>query len=309
VGHLGSRHARIYSELAGVELVGVVDSDLSRARAVADEYGTRALGGIEEIPSSVEAVSVVVPTDRHFQVASELLRRGFHLLIEKPITVTVAEARELHRVAEERKVVIQVGHVERFNPAVLAVEKILRPPRFIECHRLAPYQPRGTEVSVVLDLMIHDLEIILHLVASPVESLEAVGMPVLSPSEDIANARIRFRSGCIANVTASRITPHRMRKIRIFQDDGYISLDYNEQRAEVYRLEAGRICREVLATRRQEPLKLELQSFVESVRLGGLPQVPAEHGLGALKLANDILTDAARARKKLARLKTRSREE
>ncbi|HPJ72595.1 MAG TPA: Gfo/Idh/MocA family oxidoreductase, partial [bacterium] len=238
-----------------------------------------------------------------------LLRRGFHLLIEKPITVTVAEARELHRVAEERKVVIQVGHVERFNPAVLAVEKILRPPRFIECHRLAPYQPRGTEVSVVLDLMIHDLEIILHLVASPVESLEAVGMPVLSPSEDIANARIRFRSGCIANVTASRITPHRMRKIRIFQDDGYISLDYNEQRAEVYRLEAGRICREVLATRRQEPLKLELQSFVESVRLGGLPQVPAEHGLGALKLANDILTDAARARKKLARLKTRSREE
>jgi len=309
VGHLGSRHARIYSELPGVELAAVVDSDRTRARDIAEQYGARACPTIADLPEDVEAVSVVVPTDRHFQVSAQLLEMGYHLLIEKPITVTVAEAEQLHRMAQERSLMIQVGHVERFNPAILAVEKILGIPRFIECHRLAPFQPRGTEVSVVLDLMIHDLEIILHLVASPVESVEAVGMPVLSPSEDIANARISFRNGCIANVTASRISAQRMRKIRIFQDDAYISLDYNAQEARVFRVEAGRILGETLGTERKEPLKLELSSFVDSVRLGGKPQVPAEHGLGALRLANEILAQAARETKKLARLREKKQEQ
>jgi len=306
VGHLGSRHARIYSELPGVELVGVVDSDPERAREVARQYGTRFFASPDDLPDSVEAVSVVVPTDRHYQVSAPLLQRGFHLLIEKPITALVAEAEELHRIASARSLMIQVGHVERFNPAILAVEKILHEPRFIECHRLAPFQKRGTEVSVVLDLMIHDLEIILHLVDSPVESLEAVGTAVLSPSEDIANARVRFRSGCIANITASRVSPDRVRKIRIFQDDAYISLDYNAQQAEVYRRQAGRIVSEILQTERGEPLKLEIGSFVESVRLGGRPQVPAEHGLSALRLAGEILASIDRERKKIDRLREKA---
>jgi len=309
VGHLGSRHARIYHELEGVELVGVVDTIRARAEEEAEQYHTRAFAELDELPEGTEAVSVVVPTDRHFEVASRLLNRGCHLLVEKPLTVTVAEARELLKLADRLGLMIQVGHVERFNPAVLAVEKILKEPRFIECHRQASFQPRGTEVGVVLDLMIHDLDIILHLVASPVDALEAVGVSVLTPYEDIANARIRFKSGCIANVTASRVSPERMRKIRIFQDDAYISLDYVDQEALVYRKEANRITREYLPAPKREPLKLELKSFAESVRLGGKPQVPAEHGLEALKVAAEITREVERSMRKLKKLQEKAKEE
>jgi predicted dehydrogenase len=229
--------------------------------------------------------------------------------VEKPITMTVASARELLRLAERLGLIIQVGHVERFNPAILAVEKILMEPRFIECHRQACFQPRGTEVGVVLDLMIHDLDIILHLVASPVAELEAVGVPILTRHEDLANARLKFKSGCIANVTASRVSVDRMRKIRIFQDDAYISLDYIAQEAMVYRKEVHRITRERLPALKSEPLKLELGSFVECVRLGGKPQVPPEHALEALKVATDIIREVQKSERKLKKLQEKAQQE
>ena len=309
VGHLGCRHARIYSELPDVDLVGVVDIDFNRAVEVAREYGARPLRSIAEIPSEVEAVSVVVPTDRHFDVSRELLSRGFHLLLEKPITETDVQARELLKLAEKANLLIQVGHVERFNPAILALEKILKEPRFIECHRQAPFQIRGTEVGVVLDLMIHDLDIILHLVSSPLESVEAVGVPILSSREDIAQARLKFRNGCIANVSTSRVSSERVRRLRIFQDNAYISIDYIHRRGKVYRKQGGSITIEELPVPRGEPLRLELESFIESVRLGGRPQVPAEHGLEALTVAMEIIKEVEKSRKKLKKLQNLEEEE
>ena len=272
VGHLGSLHARMYSEMEGVELVGVVDDLYPRAEEIARKYGSLSFPAIDLLPKEVEAVSVVVPTPGHYQVARALLERGYHLLVEKPFTQDILQAKELLRLAERNNLLVQVGHVERFNPAILAAERVIKEPRFIECHRQASFQPRGTEVGVVLDLMIHDLDIILHLVGSPVVELEAVGAPVLSRYEDIANARLKFKNGAIANVTASRISPEKMRKIRIFQDDAYISLNYITQQAWIYRKEGNHIVSELLPSTRGEPLRLELQSFVESIRLGGVPK-------------------------------------
>jgi len=309
VGSLGSRHARIYSELPGVELVGVLDTDRERTEEIATQYDCQAFLTLEEIPSSVEAISIVVPTDRHYEVAGGLMNRGYHLLIEKPITDDVSHARELLRLAEKSNLLLQVGHVERFNPGILEIEKIVKEPRFIECHRNAPFQPRGTEVGVVLDLMIHDLDIILYLVSSPVASLEAVGATILSKHEDIANARIKFKSGCIANITTSRVSPAKMRKIRIFQDDAYISLDYMAQTAQIYRKEAGRIIIDELPIPRGEPLKLELESFVEAVRLGGKPQVPAEGSLAALEVAVAVTEEVAKSEKRLAKFQENPGEE
>lgn len=309
VGHLGSRHARIYSELPGVELVGVVDVVLSRAEKVSREYHSRSFKSIYDLPQDVEAVSVVVPTDQHYQVTKKLLLRGCHLLVEKPITDDIVQAQELLKLAEKYNLLLQVGHVERFNPGILALEKIIKEPRFIECHRQAPFQPRGTEVGVVMDLMIHDIDIILYLVASPVDSLEAVGVPVLTAQEDIANARIKFKNGCMANISASRVSPEKMRKIRIFQDDAYISLDYIAQEALVYRKEGNRITVQRLPAPKREPLKLELKSFIECVRLGGKPQVPAEHSLEALKVATEIIGEVKKAERRLRKLQAKSREE
>lgn len=309
VGALGSRHARIYSELPGVELVGVLDTDSKRTEEIAAQYDCQPFMTLEEIPSSVEAISIVVPTDRHYEVASRLMNRGYHLLIEKPITDDVSHARELLRLAEKSDLLLQVGHVERFNPGILEIEKIVKEPRFIECHRNAPFQPRGTEVGVVLDLMIHDLDIILYLVSSPVVSLEAVGATILSKHEDIANARIKFKSGCIANITTSRVSPNRMRKIRIFQDDAYISLDYMAQTAQIYRKEAGRIFVDEIPIPRGEPLKLELESFTEAVRLGGKPQVPAEGSLAALEVAVAVTEEVAKSEKKLKKIQENPEDE
>ena len=309
VGSLGSRHARIYSELPGVELVGVLDTDRERTEEIATQYDCQAFLTLEEIPSSVEAISIVVPTDRHYEVADGLMNRGYHLLIEKPITDDVSHARELLKLAEKSNLLLQVGHVERFNPGILEIEKIVKEPRFIECHRNAPFQTRGTEVGVVLDLMIHDLDIILYLVSSPVASLEAVGATILSKHEDIANARIKFKSGCIANITTSRVSPAKMRKIRIFQDDAYISLDYMAQTAQIYRKEAGRIIIDELPIPRGEPLKLELESFVEAVRLGGKPQVPAEGSLAALEVAVAVTEEVAKSEKRLAKFQENPGEE
>jgi predicted dehydrogenase len=295
VGSLGINHARIYAELPGCELAGIFDTDVTRAGEVAAQYGTTACVSLDELAARVDAASIVVPTHLHFDVASQMIRQGKHLLVEKPITSTTSEAEELVRLADEHKVVLQVGHIERFNPVMEYLEKAARHPKFIEAHRLAPFpppregmHPRGTEVNVVLDLMIHDIEVILHLVRSPVKEVRAVGVPVLSGSEDIANVRLEFENGCVANITASRISPERMRKIRVFVEDAYISLDYQKQAGEVFRKTAQGIAGEDVPIQKGEPLANELRSFVECVATQGTPKVSGVHAAEALKLAAHI---------------------
>lgn len=289
VGHIGKSHARVYSELAGhAELVAVYDTDPDNARLVADQFGARATRTIEEFTALVDAATVATPTPTHFQLARRLLAEGKHLLVEKPITENTADARALSELAHERGCVLQVGHIERFNPALGALEKLLTRPKFIEAHRLSPYPQRSTEIGVVLDLMIHDLEIILHLVRSPLASIDAVGVPVLSRGEDIANARLRFENGCVANVTASRISPEKMRKIRVFQEDGYLSLDYQNQTGEIYRRGPGGITRDPVEIEKDEPLKRELLSFVECAKAGLQPKVSGMQAAAALEVAIEI---------------------
>ena len=292
VGSLGEHHVRLYRELSGAELAGVYDVNAARAAEVAGKYGTRAFDSPDALAAAVDAASVVVPTDRHRDVAGLLLERGIHLLVEKPIAATTQEAEELSALADARGLILQVGHVERFNPVLGVLEQLGGRPRFIEAHRLAPYPaprpglpPRGTEVSVILDLMIHDLEVILHLVRSPVTAIHAVGVPVLSPSEDIANVRLAFANGCIANVTASRISPERMRKIRVFFDDAYMSLDYMNQTGEVHRRTATGIARTDVPIEKGEPLRMELQSFLDCVARRDEPRVGGRQAAEALKLA------------------------
>jgi predicted dehydrogenase len=288
VGHIGSNHARIYAELPHAEFVGVFDIDPAHAAEIATKYKVKAAGSLDQFAEMVDAASVATPTSAHFPVARDLLARGKHLLIEKPITENSADARELAQCAAEKRLVLQVGHVERFNPVLSALEQRLTHPRFIEAHRLSPYPNRSTEIGVVLDLMIHDLEIILHLVNSSVENIDAVGVPVLSRGEDIANARLRFASGCIANITSSRISPERMRKIRVFQEDAYLSLDYQGQSGEIYRRINGRITRDPVAIEKEEPLRKQLASFVECALTGGAPKVSGSHAAVALELAIEI---------------------
>jgi predicted dehydrogenase len=288
VGHIGSNHARIYAELPQAEFVAVFDIDPARAAEIATKYKAKAAESLNEFAEMVDAASVATPTSAHFPVARDLLARGKHLLIEKPITENTADARDLAQRAAEKRLVLQVGHVERFNPVLSALEQRLTHPRFIEAHRLSPYPNRGTEIGVVLDLMIHDLEIILHLVNSTVENIDAVGVPVLSHGEDIANARLRFASGCIANITSSRISPERMRKIRVFQEDAYLSLDYQGQSGEIYRRVNGQITRDPVAIEKEEPLRQQLASFVDCALTGGEPKVSGSHAAAALELAVEI---------------------
>ena len=295
VGHLGQYHARIYSELPEAELVGVYDVDPGRAEAIARKYRTRSFATLESLADATEALSVVVPTDKHRGVAGLLLEKGRHLLVEKPIAATTAEAEELVRLAREHQCLLQIGHVERFNPVLSYLDSMNKPPKFIEAHRLAPYPPpregagpRGTEVSVVLDLMIHDLEVILHLVGASVTAIHAVGIPVLSPSEDIANVRLVFANGCVANITASRISPEKMRKIRVFLPDSYISLDYQAQEGLIYRKDGERITRDKVPIEKGEPLANELRSFVRCVAERGQPLVTGDQAAEALKLAVEI---------------------
>src|ERR1700736_6578310 len=288
VGHIGSNHARLYAEIPSAEFAAVYDIDPIRAAAVAQKYNVKAAGSAWEFGDMVEAASVATPTTTHYDVARSLLQSGKHLLIEKPISESTREASELATMASDKNVILQVGHVERFNPILSALEARLTHPRFIEAHRLSPYPNRSTDIGVVLDLMIHDLEIILHLVRSPVESIDAVGIPVLSKSEDIANARIRFKNGCVANLTSSRISPERMRKIRVFQEDAYISLDYEKQSGEIYRLESGKIARDKVPIERKEPLKQQLVSFIECATTGRQPRVSGFQATAALELAVEI---------------------
>jgi predicted dehydrogenase len=288
VGHIGGNHARIYAEMRGAQFTAIYDIDETRAREIAAKFNVQAAHSLDEFSALVDAASVATPTHSHFNVGRALLGQGKHLLIEKPIAEKTSDAHELAHLAAEKGLVLQVGHVERFNPVLSALEQRLTHPRFIEAHRLSPYPNRSTDIGVVLDLMIHDLEIILHLVHAPVENIDAVGVPVLSKGEDIANARLRFAGGCIANITSSRISPERMRKIRVFQEDAYLSLDYQTQTGEIYRRANGQIAREPVAIEKEEPLRQQLASFVECAITGGEPKVSGSHAAAALELAVEI---------------------
>ncbi len=288
LGHIGKNHARIAAQIPDTEFAAVYDVDTGNAQQIAELYQTRATASLEGFAELVDAATIATPTPTHFEVAKLLLERGKHVLIEKPITENTAHARELAQLAQARGVIIQVGHVERFNPVLSALEQRLTRPRFIESHRLSPYPNRSTEIGVVLDLMIHDLEIVLHLVRSPVKNVDAVGVPVLSRGEDIANARIRFENGCVANITVSRISPEKMRKIRVFQEDAYLSLDYQNQTGEMYRRDGIGIVRETVEIEKDEPLKRELESFVECSRAGLQPKVTGRQATAALELALEI---------------------
>jgi predicted dehydrogenase len=295
VGSLGQWHARVYSELDNAELVGVYDINPDRAQEIAERYHTRAFSDMNELADIAEALSIAVPTHLHYDVACNMLDKGIHLLVEKPITDNLAHAESLVELARARQCVLQVGHVERFNPVMSYLEAQLDKPNFIEAIRLAPFpaprpglHPRGTEVSVIFDLMIHDLEIILHLVNDEIERVDAVGVPVLSPSEDIANARILFKNGCVANVTASRVSQESLRKIRVFQSDTYLSLDYQGQTGQLIKKTESGIEKSDVPIEKEEPLKNELLSFITCVQNGHEPKVSGEHASRALELASEI---------------------
>ncbi len=285
VGHLGSRHAQIYAAMAGVRLTAVCDTDPRKARAVATSLGCQAVTDYHELFGLVDAVSLAVPTSLHAAIGRPLLRQGIHVLIEKPLCTTLAQANALIRAAHRSRRILQVGHVERFNTALHTAMRYLTHPRFIEVDRLSPYPFRGTDVSVVLDVMIHDLDMLLLLVRSPVTRVDALGISVLSSTEDIANARLEFASGCIANLTASRVSDESMRRIRVFQEDSYLSIDYKAQTVELARRIRTRIHRVNLPVTQRPPLQDELAAFVRSIVRRRPPAVSGAAGRAAVALA------------------------
>ena len=296
VGYLGQFHAEKYAQLENAELVAVVDLDRERAAQVAEKVGARSCSDFREILGQVDAVSIVVPTQSHYEVAKAFLEKGVHVLLEKPITTTLAEADELIRIAAAMKAVFQVGHLERFNPAVLALDGVVSKPGFIESIRIAPFKPRGTDVNVVLDLMIHDIDIIQNIVGSKPEQINSIGTPVFSEEEDIANARIQFANGCIANVTASRISLKSERKMRIFQPDAYISVDFQNKTFAVFRKGDGEmfpgvpnITKEEHSFGQTDALKSEIEAFLDSIATGKPPVVSGEDGRQALETALKII--------------------
>jgi predicted dehydrogenase len=311
VGHLGKIHAKLWNEVEDAQLIGVYDEDHARAEAVAKEIGTKSFSDLFALINAVDALSIVTPTFAHYSVAKSAIERWKHVLIEKPITTTTREAEELIQMAAEKKVKVQVGHIERFNPALLAIEKYLHDPKFFESHRMAQFKARGTDVPVVLDLMIHDIDVILSLVKSPVKSVDASGVAIVSEELDIANARIKFENGAVANVTASRISVNPMRKLRIFEGKGYFSLDFGGKSADVFRLledgaevdpthmmklgeiENADILRNIVyekpEVRDLNPLKYELELFRDAIANNTRPIVAGEDGLEALRVADLIL--------------------
>jgi predicted dehydrogenase len=311
LGHLGSLHAKMLSTARGCVLQSVYDVDPERCASVAKEYGASAARDLDELLSQVDAVSIATPTSSHFEVAARAVELGKHVFLEKPITETVQQARELNAMAEAKGVKVQVGHIERFNPAIVAIDTYNPDPLFVESHRLAQFKPRGTDVPVVLDLMIHDIDIILALVKSQVEKIEASGIAVISDSADIANARLQFRNGCVANITASRISQKQMRKMRLFQKNAYISIDFGKGSSEVFRIvedgdtsvtpttmlgniDWGSVNRTIAyeipaVPQNHNPLQYELQLFVDAVNNGTKPIVDGHAAQHALEVAEEIV--------------------
>ena len=309
-GHLGNFHTKMFAQIPTVELVGVYDVDKAKAERIAAEHGTKAFGDYEQLIAEVQAVSIATTTVTHFDVARRALEKGVHAFIEKPITETIDQAKILVELADARKLALQVGHIERFNPAILALEQYKLRPLFIESHRLAQFNPRGSDVAVVLDLMIHDIDLILSLVRSPVTRIDANGVAVVSGSEDIANARLQFENGCVANVTASRISQNKMRKMRLFQNDAYISIDFSQGLSEVFRIvdeddphakptmmlgkiDQGERKRVIVyeqpEVKEVNSLKYELELFIKSIVNGTQPPVSGRDGLQALEVAQEIM--------------------
>ena len=310
VGHLGSLHAKMYAQISSANLAGVFDVDSQRTQKLAAEFGVKAFSTLDDLLSQVEAVSIATTTQTHYEVAIQVIKRGVHLLIEKPITATIEQAKMLTEQAEKTGLKLQVGHIERFNPAILALEPYNITPLFIESHRLAQFNPRGSDVAVVLDLMIHDIDLILSLVKSKVTRIDANGIAVISDTPDIANARLQFENGCVANVTGSRISQNKMRKMRLFQRDAYISIDFAQGLAEVFRLvdeqtpnvkptmmlgkiDQGQhkriIVYEQPEVQEVNALKYELERFVESIQKNTETPVTGRDGLHALEVAREIL--------------------
>jgi predicted dehydrogenase len=300
VGSLGTHHARILAALPEARLVAVVDRDLARARDIGGRHGVAFFADYRQLDPGIEAVTVAVPTTEHPAVVSDCLTRGFAVLVEKPMAARVEEGEAMVAQAERSGRLLCVGHTERFNPAVRAVAARARHPRFIEAHRLGVFTARSTDVDVVLDLMIHDLDVILSLVPAPLETVDAVGVQALTDKVDIANARLRFAGGCVANVTASRISTDRVRKLRIFEDDSYTSIDYAEQSVVAYALRrtGGRpeIVRDPIEVHPEEPLAVELRAFVRAVRGEAERCVTAREGLAALRAARQVVDQIARGR-------------
>lgn len=293
VGYAGKLHAQKYAASAISKLVAVADIDGDRAQAVGAELGVDGVADYRQLFGRVRCVSVAVPTQAHYRVARDFLKAGIDVLVEKPITSDLEDGRSLVDLARREGLLIQVGHLERFNPVVRKLEGVIGSPRFIECHRLAPFIERGTDVDVVLDLMIHDIDVISSLVHSPVENIDATGVAVLTDKPDIANARIRFANGCVANVTASRVSMKRERKVRFFQSDAYISLDYDAKSAQVYRMEDRSrgwlgIKGQTFEAENGDALQDEVDSFIRAVRSRDVPLVSGEDGLHALEIASKI---------------------
>jgi len=295
VGYLGRFHAQKYAQAAECELVAVADSRQEAAGKVAAEVGTQAVTDYRELLGKVDAVSIVTPTPAHFPIARDFLNAGAHVLVEKPITETPEQAREMIALAAKNKRILQVGHLERFNAAILAAEPYLHSPRFVECVRLAPYRERGTDVNVVLDLMIHDIDIVQTIVGAPITSIDAIGTLVFSDEIDIANARIHFANGCVANVTASRVSVRAERKLRIFEDDAYLSLDLQQKILTLIRKRPPSdppgplpVTIDEQNLGQGDALKAEIESFLECIRTGRLPVVSGEAGLMALETAMRI---------------------
>jgi predicted dehydrogenase len=313
VGNLGQHHARVYSQLADCKLVGIADADSARAAEISKKLHCIHFDSLAAMLGEVDAVSVVVPTALHYQVASIFLKRGVHCLLEKPMTIDLKEADALLALAKKHKALLQVGHIERFNPAILALHEFKLEPLFIEAHRLGPYSPRNTDIGVVLELMIHDIDIVLAMVNRKVERVEAVGIPVLSRTEDIANVRLNFKGGCVANLTASRVTTRKERKIRVFSRDAYVSVDYLAKEARLYKLKEGAdptqagsliglsqmVVSERLKIKDEEQLKLELEAFADSIKNGKRAVVTGQQGRDAVALGLEIQSQMAKHRKKV----------
>jgi len=289
VGYMGQRHARVFSELEDASLVGVCDESEENRKNISSLYNTAAYSDYRQLIGKVDGVSIATPTKFHYSIAEDFLQSGVHVLVEKIITSEAKESSELIELAKKNKLVLQVGHVERYNPAVIKLGELVANPLFIECHRVGPYPGRGTETNVVNEVMIHDLDIILRIVNSQVVSIDAFGAEVLSKTADIVNARINFASGCVANITASRVSEKRLRKIRVFQPKSYISLDYFEQTIDISEKgEGSTIKKTSIPIEKAEPLKEELRDFLECVKYNKKPRVSGEDGLKALQLANLI---------------------
>ena len=295
VGYLGKFHAQKYAQLESSELVAVCDASLEIAQAIADEHDVPAFTNYHDLIGKVDAVSIVVPTQKHYEVAKVFLENKIHVLLEKPITSTVAEAEELVKIAEQNKCVFQIGHLERFNPAVLALENELKQPLFIESNRIAPFNPRGADVNVVLDLMIHDIDIILDFARSPVKHIDANGVAVISKEIDIANARITFENGCVANVTASRVSMKSERIMRIFQHDAYISIDFQNKKLSVHKKGDGEMYPGIAniesndrSFEQGDALYSEIEAFLYSIKNNEPPVVSGQAGLLALQTATKI---------------------